>query len=312
MISVLLCTYNGSEYIERQLKSLLEQTRLPDEVIIQDDYSTDDTVAICEQFIVNNGLNWTLVKNQQNLGYRKNFITGLKKTSQEIVFLCDQDDIWQDNKIEIMSQEMEVNKSIMSLASTMDIIDEEDRITEKHVDYPFKKKGSVKQITEKEFYKFVAYSGMTMAVRRELIDIIDLQHSDVITHDVYCNYYATRLDGLYFLDKVLTKRRSIGLNTSAIIKEKELVKYDGNERTREVNNILKSYELFSEVDKSIFKKESAILDKYIKSMRVRNNYLTKHNIGKYLKGLWPVCRSFGIKAWLKDGQSLCKKHTIKR
>ena len=46
MVSVLLCTYNGEKYIEKQLKSILEQTVLPDEVIIQDDCSSDKTVAL--------------------------------------------------------------------------------------------------------------------------------------------------------------------------------------------------------------------------------------------------------------------------
>ena len=67
--------YNGERYLEEQLQSILQQTKMPDEVILCDDGSTDATVKIAEQFIEKNGLggSWKLFCNESNKGYPENF-----------------------------------------------------------------------------------------------------------------------------------------------------------------------------------------------------------------------------------------------
>lgn len=81
MISVVMATYNGGKYIERQLTTLLEQTRRPDEVIICDDVSTDNTAQLVQKFIKEHSLSdkWHFSINEKNLGYRKNFAQALAK-----------------------------------------------------------------------------------------------------------------------------------------------------------------------------------------------------------------------------------------
>lgn len=117
--SVVIATYNGEKYIGEQLKSIFEQTLLPNEVIISDDLSTDNTVEIVENYIRKNGLEgqWKLIVNKENLGWRKNFINLIKKASGDIIFTCDQDDVWKKNKIEMMVSEFEKNKKIGVLVS---------------------------------------------------------------------------------------------------------------------------------------------------------------------------------------------------
>ena len=110
-ISLVMTTYNGSKHIRKQLESLLLQTKQPNEVLIFDDQSTDDTVEIISEYIHANCLfNWTVVKNQNRVGWKKNFIEGIKKASGDYIFLSDQDDIWYPEKIEKMYDAIQMQK----------------------------------------------------------------------------------------------------------------------------------------------------------------------------------------------------------
>lgn len=120
MISLVMATYNGSEFLFEQLESIREQSRLPDEVIICDDNSTDNTVEIIKKFISTYHLsNWFLYENEFNKGFSANFSDALRLANGEVIFLADQDDIWLQDKIEMMSAAMEENGDILLLASNV-------------------------------------------------------------------------------------------------------------------------------------------------------------------------------------------------
>ena len=111
-ISVAMTTYNGEKYVTAQLYSVLNQSLKPDEVIICDDCSTDSTVSLINEFIEKNKLiNFRLILNENNLGYIKNFRKAISLASGDIIFLCDQDAIWQEDKIKTMAELMENNMS---------------------------------------------------------------------------------------------------------------------------------------------------------------------------------------------------------
>ena len=74
MISIAMTTYNGEKYVEYQLKSILKQTLLADEIVICDDGSTDKTLEIVRRIISENPIaNIILIENETNLGYVRNF-----------------------------------------------------------------------------------------------------------------------------------------------------------------------------------------------------------------------------------------------
>ena len=103
IISVVLATFNGEKYILEQLKSISRQKRIPDEVIISDDQSGDRTKKIVLEFIKENKLrNWKLIENNGKKGVTHNFLNALKCARGNIIFLCDQDDIWEIDKVETM------------------------------------------------------------------------------------------------------------------------------------------------------------------------------------------------------------------
>lgn len=101
-ISVAMATYNGAKYLQEQLDSLVKQTRQPDELIICDDGSTDETIAIAQKFLEHTPFNVKVFSNDRNLGYSQNFSRALELCSGDIVFLSDQDDVWHPTKIASM------------------------------------------------------------------------------------------------------------------------------------------------------------------------------------------------------------------
>ena len=113
-----MSSYNGLENIEEQLDSLRKQTRTPDEVLVCDDCSTDGTPELVSEYIKRHSLEdkWKVVINRENKGWRRNFMDGIRQSSGELVFTCDQDDIWRKDKLEIMEKIMTDHPAINLLA----------------------------------------------------------------------------------------------------------------------------------------------------------------------------------------------------
>ncbi len=98
-ISVALCTFNGAQFVGQQLESILNQSRLPDELIICDDASTDDTIDIVGSIAAGRLSTIHIIQNEKRLGCVKNFEKAIKYTTGDIIFLSDQDDVWFKEKI---------------------------------------------------------------------------------------------------------------------------------------------------------------------------------------------------------------------
>src|SRR5688572_15202828 len=98
-VSVVLCTYNGAAYLEQQIASILAQTYPIAELLIFDDASTDNTVAIARQ-VTASYAQARIVVNKTNLGYNANFSQGLQAAKSEVIAISDQDDYWLPQKLE--------------------------------------------------------------------------------------------------------------------------------------------------------------------------------------------------------------------
>ncbi len=97
-LSVALCTYNGSKYIEKQIKSILNQELAVDEIVVCDDKSSDNTIEIIEAIKRKTLIPIRIYLNKTNLQVTKNFEKAIKLCTGDIVFLSDQDDLWHPNK----------------------------------------------------------------------------------------------------------------------------------------------------------------------------------------------------------------------
>lgn len=98
-ISVALCTYNGAAFLAGQLDSLHAQSRLPDELVVCDDGSTDATLHILESFAAQAPFSVHIHRNPTTLGACGNFIKAIGLCSGDFIALSDQDDIWQPDKL---------------------------------------------------------------------------------------------------------------------------------------------------------------------------------------------------------------------
>lgn len=98
-VSVALAAYNGGQYIDAQLASLAGQRRRPDELVVTDDGSGDDTVARVTAFAATSPFPVRIERNDRRLGYRANFLRAAGLCRSELVAFCDQDDIWDERKL---------------------------------------------------------------------------------------------------------------------------------------------------------------------------------------------------------------------
>lgn len=216
-VSVALATYNGQEYILEQLDSLRKQTVLPDEVIICDDCSTDNTYSIIREYIKNYTLTkWKVVRNSYNIGYIQNFKRSLSMTSGDIIYLCDQDDIWCSNKIAMMNYILCHNDNIKLLGTAVELIDDKTRKISKNK-FESKKIQSVNffQIHEENFSQ-----GCTMAIRREIVDkYINTSVFDNIPHDWALSIIASCENGVFYLPNPLVCYRLHNNNTIGLNKQ---------------------------------------------------------------------------------------------
>jgi glycosyltransferase involved in cell wall biosynthesis len=103
-ISIAMATYNGAKYLREQLDSFVAQTRLPDELVITDDCSTDNTIEIIQAFAATAPFAVRWEQNEKNHGYTGNFNHALMKTTGDLVFLSDQDDVWFPEKLAVMER----------------------------------------------------------------------------------------------------------------------------------------------------------------------------------------------------------------
>lgn len=125
-LSIALCTYNGARFLSEQLQSLLEQRRLPDQIVVCDDGSSDGTSAMLEEFasmarLV--GVQVEIYFNEVNLGYIRNFEKAISLCDGDVVFLCDQDDIWHADKLARYESLFGEDPSIIVIHGDADLID---------------------------------------------------------------------------------------------------------------------------------------------------------------------------------------------
>lgn len=126
--SVVLCTYNGSAYLGEQLDSLLAQSRLPDQIVIADDASSDGTPDAVERFALRcaeRGIEMVVQLRPVNLGFVANFSDALGLATGDVVFLCDQDDVWHPEKLDAMVLRFEEEPGLSLLFTDARLVDAE-------------------------------------------------------------------------------------------------------------------------------------------------------------------------------------------
>lgn len=124
-ISVAMASYNGEKYIEKQIRSILNQTYPVDEIVVSDDGSSDKTIEILNK-IEDKRIH--VFNNNGRKGYCGNFENALKICTGDYIFLADQDDLWMSNKVQSFINFIEKHPSVSCVFSNGILIDENDII----------------------------------------------------------------------------------------------------------------------------------------------------------------------------------------
>lgn len=123
-VSVALCTYNGAEFLEDQLRSILAQTSPVDQIVVADDGSSDATLRIVEHVLATPGApEHVVLTGGERHGVSANFERAIAATSGDLVALSDQDDVWHAAKIERMRAIFEEREGVLLAFSDADLID---------------------------------------------------------------------------------------------------------------------------------------------------------------------------------------------
>ena len=237
-ISVALCTYNGERFIERQLNTILEQTLPVNEIVIFDDNSKDDTVKIIREFEKKYASIIRLHVNEQSLGGKKNFERAIKFCLGDIIFLSDQDDEWEKNKVEVMSNRFEQNPNDWMIFSNAQLIDEEGN---KLPETLWEKWGFTKQAQQTWKNNRLAFeellegrnrvTGATVAFRKELKKyIFPFNLPEYCWHDGWIAMIAAGVNKLTYLEECLTRYRihpdqQVGIDTTRVYKKSHILRY---------------------------------------------------------------------------------------
>ncbi|ENB4168606.1 glycosyltransferase family 2 protein [Stenotrophomonas maltophilia] len=125
-IGVALCTYNGARYLQAQLDSILDQDLPVNEVMIGDDGSSDQTLQLLQAFVPRAqalGIRVEIVQHARNLGYVRNFADALMRCQADILFLCDQDDVWHTGRVRRYVERFQADQGLLLLHSDAWLVD---------------------------------------------------------------------------------------------------------------------------------------------------------------------------------------------
>ena len=166
--SVALCTFNGEKFLQEQLSSILLQSVSVNEIVVCDDGSTDQTIEILKNYQGKFPKLFRIYRNEKNLGYVLNFEKAMSLCSGDIIFLCDQDDLWEKNKVEVVLEHFKTNKKINVLCHNIGMLKGNELI---HTTF-WNEDGFNTNFTNEEILKYMrfyknVFPGMSMALTKE-------------------------------------------------------------------------------------------------------------------------------------------------
>jgi len=204
MISVCIATYNGSEYILDQIKSILDQLSLNDEIIISDDSSTDNTIVKIRSI---NDNRIRIIENQVFRNPVYNFENALKHSKGEYIFLSDQDDIWIEEKLSTMLQQLDLGFDLV-LSDCKIVNDNFDVLQSSYFKFNGSKKGLMKNLIKN------SYMGCCMAFNRKVLNACLPFPPNLPMHDSFIGLIAELRFRVKFISIPLILHRKHSKNTS--------------------------------------------------------------------------------------------------
>lgn len=199
-VSVVMAVYNGAPHLKAQLTTMLADLAPIDEVIVVDDASHDDSLRIVESLAEPR---IRVIRHARNLGVRRTFEDGLSAASHEVIFLCDQDDLWQRGKRDALTACFERDPGCMVALSDAAIIDAAANL-----------RGESFMATRGGFRGGLLanllrnrFLGCTMALRRSLLEVVLPIPAAAPMHDMWIGSLATMVGRVAYVPAPLIQYR---------------------------------------------------------------------------------------------------------
>lgn len=282
---IIVATYNGENYLSQQLVSLLNQTVAPEHIYIRDDLSNDRTIEIIKEFAKTSHIPIVLLESNENLGYIKNFESLSKETLADIVFFCDQDDVWVLNKAELMMQEFANHPECKLLFSDAFIVNEKlEKIAGLWNSINFKPEIHSFMLARIIDDNFV--TGATIAIKRSyLLSLVPFPEG--IVHDYWMAINSIVDNNIACINKKLIFYRQhqsnqIGIKSRGLI-EKIFGYYD---RHKVLNRINYGRDKLVIIHELLKRRPELVLNDDIKEYVLYFKFLNKIHGGRYSRLFW--------------------------
>ena len=213
-VSVAMCTFNGARFVEAQLESILAQSRVPDEIILCDDGSTDGTIDVATKVAQKYPHKIRIIRNERRLRFCRNFESAVRLATGDIVFLSDQDDVWFPDKVASMLRLFVEDPHMVLVYSDAILTNEELQPTgtvfERRKDAQLRKPPTLRQLSQG-----VAFNGPMMAFHSRLKPFV-IPFSPLSlhwAHDHWIAFIAYAVGEIGVIDRPLVYYRRHGTNS---------------------------------------------------------------------------------------------------
>lgn len=253
-IAILLATYNGEKYLSQQLDSILNQTYQNIKIYVSDDFSTDKTMDILKEYSLKYADRIVILPNEKKLGGAcNNFLSLVERVDSDIYFFCDQDDVWNSDKIEktVRCFETQSDKNIPLLVhSDLKVVDANlNEISPSFLSLTNKSK----HLTWKEYLvENNNVVGCTSAINKSLAKMYirnyqKINKDKLFMHDSFFALLASIAGNIEFIDEALINYRQHGNNSVGAKKKSNLFISIHNK----VNNLKSSKKLFRQREENV-------------------------------------------------------------
>ncbi len=217
--SIALATFQSARFLKQQLDSYLAQTRLPDELIVSDDHSTDGTQAIVADFKGEAPFPVTLVPNPGTRRIVWNFENAVRHCKGDIILFSDHDDVWLPNHVEKLAGILEADERILAVSSNSEVVDEElnrkGYTFEQSERYPRKLHEAVMRFPKNQLELIARQrmlAGHGLAFRQSMVTLV-LPFSPECLHDCWVYVLAAAVGRVAYVSEPLTLYRTHGKQT---------------------------------------------------------------------------------------------------
>lgn len=219
MIEILLATYHGEKYIREQIDSILTQSYTDWHLTISDDGSTDETVAIIDDYQFRYPEKIRRIRSQKKFGTaRDHFFWLLQNCTADYICFSDQDDVWKPDKLRLFAERMreiedaEGKNTPILVFSDLCVVDEALNVICDSIMYLQQQKANVADYHELLFKNVV--NGNAMMINKDLADISlrCLAPEKTIMHDWWIAVAAARFGRISYIDCATVLYRQHGGN----------------------------------------------------------------------------------------------------